>query len=84
MSETAKGMAAMVGATVVWGLSSMYYKLLADVPPLEVLAHRTLWSLVFFGIVLALRGRLAEVARLFASPRNLALVAFAAISISAN
>ncbi|MCB1339163.1 MAG: EamA family transporter RarD [Maritimibacter sp.] len=84
MSETAKGMAAMVGATVVWGLSSMYYKLLADVPPLEVLAHRTLWSLVFFGIVLALRGRLAEVARLLASPRNLALVAFAAISISAN
>ena len=62
----------------------MCSSLLADVPPLEVLAHRTLWSLVFFGIVLALRGRLAEVARLLASPRNLALVAFAAISISAN
>lgn len=84
MSETAKGMAAMVGATVIWGLSSMYYKLLAHVPPMEVLAHRTLWSLVFFGIVLAFRGRLGDLARLVAAPRTLGLVALAALAISAN
>lgn len=84
MNQTTRGMAAMVGATVIWGLSPMYYKLIADVPPLEVLSHRTLWSLVFFGIVLALRGRLGELRRLLASPRNLGLVALAAVAISAN
>ena len=84
MNSTTKGMAAMVGATVIWGLSSMYYKLIAHVPPLEVLAHRTLWSLVFFGVVLALRGRLGDLGRLVAAPRNLALVALAAVAISAN
>lgn len=84
MSQTAKGMAAIIGATVIWGLSSMYYKLLAHVPPLEVLAHRTLWSLVFFGILLAARGRLGELAGLLARPRALALVALAAVAISVN
>jgi len=84
MSQTAKGMAAMVGATVIWGLSSMYYKLLAHIPPLEVLSHRTLWSLVFFGTVLALRGRLGEITQLLARPRALGLVALAAVAISAN
>lgn len=84
MTDTAKGLAAMVGATVIWGLSSMYYKLIADVPPLEVLAHRTLWSLLFFGLVLAARGRLADLRRLLSSPRSLALVGFAALSISLN
>ncbi|MBL3564861.1 EamA family transporter RarD, partial [Rhodovulum sulfidophilum] len=60
LRPAAKGVLAMVGASAIWGLSSMYYKLLAHVPPLEVLSHRTIWSLVFFGLVLALQGRLAE------------------------
>lgn len=84
MSETTKGMFAMIGATMIWGLSGLYYKLLADVPPLEVLAHRTLWSLVFFGGLLAVQGRLAELPRLLGRPRTLGLVAFAAIMISTN
>jgi len=84
MSEAQKGILAMVGACCIWGLSALYYKLVAHVPPLEVLSHRTLWSLVFFGIVLALQGRLAEVARLFRAPRVLGLVFLAALMISAN
>ena len=84
MTQTTKGLIAIIGATVIWGLSSMYYKMLAHVPPLEVLAHRTLWSLVFFGLVLALRGKLGELARLLARPRSLMLVTLAAVAISAN
>ncbi|TCM84720.1 EamA family transporter RarD [Rhodovulum steppense] len=84
MEEARKGVLAMVAACVIWGLSSMYYKLLAHVPPEEVLGHRTLWSLVFFGLVLAGQGRLAEIGALMARPRALALVALAALMISAN
>ncbi|SIO29175.1 chloramphenicol-sensitive protein RarD [Rhodovulum sp. ES.010] len=82
--EARNGVLAMVGACVIWGLSSMYYKLLAHVPPLEVLGHRTLWSLVFFGLVLAAQGRLTEIARLVARPRALAVVFLAALAISTN
>lgn len=58
-----KGFWAIVVACTIWGVSGLYYKVLADVPPIEVLAHRTLWSAVFLGAVLAARGRLGELTR---------------------
>jgi hypothetical protein len=54
---------AMALACTIWGLSPLFYALLAHVPPLEVLAHRTLWSLVIFAGVLAAQGRLSACPR---------------------
>ncbi|MEO3691241.1 EamA family transporter RarD [Roseateles paludis] len=44
-------------AYVAWGLFPLYLKQVALVPPLEVVAHRTVWSLVFSLAVLALLRR---------------------------
>ncbi len=66
MREPLKGVLAMVGSCTIWGLSPLYYKAIAEVPPGEILAHRTLWSLVFFGVVLAFQGRLGAVGALVA------------------
>lgn len=74
----------MVAACCIWGLSSMYYKLVAHVPPLEVLSHRTLWSLVFFGLVLSAQGRLGQLGALIVQPRAMAVVVLAAVAISTN
>ncbi len=84
MSETGKGIAAMIGACTVWGLSSIYYKLLDHVPPLEVLAHRTLWSFVFFAAVLLTQGRLGQLRRALAGGRAVLIAGFAALMISTN
>ncbi len=84
MSEAARGVLAMVAACTIWGLSAIYYKQLAHVPTLEVLGHRTLWSLVFFGAVLWVQGRLTEIARVFSNWRSFALAAAAGIFISSN
>ena len=61
MTEARKGVLAIVGAATIWGLSGVFYKALAEVPPLEVLSHRTLWSVVFLGAVLLAQGRGGEV-----------------------
>jgi chloramphenicol-sensitive protein RarD len=61
MDAARRGVVAIVSACSVWGLSPLYYKHLAFVPPAEVLAHRTIWTLVFFGVLLAGQGRLARV-----------------------
>lgn len=84
MQPAARGIAAMVGACTIWGLSPLYYKLIAHVPPLEVLSHRTLWSLAFFGIVLMFQKRLREVAVLIRDHRALIPIIFAAVMISVN
>lgn len=82
MGEAQKGVLAMLAACCIWGLSGLYYKLVAHVPPLEVLSHRTLWSLVFFGIVLLFQRRFGQLGAAFrhASGR----VFLAAILISTN
>lgn len=84
MGEAGKGILAMVAACCIWGLSALYYKMLSHVPPLEVLSHRTLWSMVFFAAVLAVQGRLGQVVDLFARPRVLAIMLLAAVLISTN
>ncbi|MBV0911884.1 EamA family transporter RarD [Anianabacter salinae] len=83
MTDAGKGVLAMVGACCVWGLAPIYYKLLAHVPPLELLSHRTLWSLIFFGGVLGVQGRIGLVPKLVLS-RQVWAVALAAFFISIN
>ena len=54
MTDTSKGILALIAACTIWGLSPLFYKALSDIAPLEVLAHRTLWSLAFFALGLML------------------------------
>jgi chloramphenicol-sensitive protein RarD len=83
MTEPMKGVLAMLTACTVWGLSALYYKMLAHVPPLEVLSHRTLWSLIFFSGVLVVQGRLRQMPELLRGG-GLWPVLLAALMISAN
>lgn len=79
------GVLAMVLACTVWGLSPLYYKLLTNVPPLELLSHRALWSLASFAFILLLQRRLREVGlTMRAGPRSVALVVVAAAMITTN
>jgi chloramphenicol-sensitive protein RarD len=84
VSEGAKGVVAMVGACTIWGLSPLFYALLSHVPPLEILAHRTIWSLVTFAAVLALQRRVGQLPRALGTPRLFLLTAAAAAMISVN
>jgi len=84
MTDTSRGFAAMIAACCIWGLSSIFYKLLSHVPAAEVLAHRTLWSLAFFALVLLAQGRLRMVVQAFSGLRSVFLLFFAALMISTN
>ena len=84
MTEPARGVVAMVAACTIWGLSPIYYKLLVHVPAIEVLAHRTLWSVLFFAGVLLWQGRIGLLRRALGERRSVAVIATAAVTISVN
>jgi chloramphenicol-sensitive protein RarD len=84
MTDPVKGVLAMALACTIWGLSPLFYAMLSHVPPLEVLAHRTLWSLLIFAAILAGQGRLAALPAALATPRQFGLVALSAAMISVN
>lgn len=83
MNERAKGIWAMIATCVIWGLSPIYYHAIKHVPPGEVLAHRTLWSLALFSVILALQRRLPELGAALVS-RRIGVIVLAALMISAN
>jgi len=84
MGEATRGLVALVVACTVWGLSPVYYAEVAHVPPLTVLAYRTLWSLCFFLIVLGVQGRLSEVRTPFAGWRRTGMMVLAGLLVSVN
>jgi len=71
-------------AYVAWGVFPVYFHQVATVPAMEVVAHRTLWSMVFVAVVLMARGRLAWVAQLRRQPRVVAAFLLSALLLSAN
>lgn len=83
MTSGGKGITALIAACTIWGLSPLYYKLIDHIAPLQVLAHRTLWSALFFAGVLVLQGQARAIPKTIASGAFLRIL-LAALAISAN
>ena len=75
---------ALCFACVIWGLSGIYYDKLSHIPPLEVLAHRSLWAMIFFSGVIIYQGRLLTLVKNLMTPRELLLLSCSAFMITVN
>lgn len=82
--DSLPGFANALGAYVLWGFLPFYMKALAHIPPVEVIAHRVLWSVPVAGAVLIATGRTADLARAVRTPRMIAMAALTAALVSAN
>ncbi|MBC7414002.1 MAG: EamA family transporter RarD [Herminiimonas sp.] len=78
------GLLSAATAYVLWGLFPLYFKMLQSVPPMEILMHRMLWSLVFLGGVLAYRKQWAWIGVVVRRPRVLAGFAASALLLAGN
>lgn len=78
------GIAFATLAYLCWGLFPLYFRELADVPALEVVLHRIVWSLAFVLALLAWRGRWAWLGAALRHPRTLAACAVSALLLSGN
>ncbi|PID37155.1 MAG: protein RarD [Rhodobacterales bacterium] len=81
--ERLRGTLAVLVACGLWGLSALYWGLVAHVPALEVLAHRTLWSFVFFGAFLLAQRRGRDLGALLRGPGR-GWVLAASLAVAAN
>jgi chloramphenicol-sensitive protein RarD len=50
-----------LAAYLAWGFFPIYFRLLKDHAPMEVLGHRVVWSVLFLAVVLAAQRRWGEV-----------------------
>ncbi|MDC8786281.1 EamA family transporter RarD [Roseateles koreensis] len=79
-----KGVISAGLAYFAWGLFPLYFHQIGQVPALEVIMHRTLWSMVFvFGVLLVLQ-RWAWLPLVLKNPRLLAGFGVSALLLSCN
>ena len=82
--DTGAGFALALLTYFLWGLLPLYMKLLDHIPPLEIVAHRVIWSVPIAGAVLVLLRRTGDLRMMLTSPRSLALAALTAGLVSVN
>ena len=79
-----KGYSAALTAFVIWGTFPVYFHALLQVPPLQVIAHRVAWSLVFVLVWMYFRGELGQVRDALTNRSVVLRLATSAALISVN
>lgn len=78
------GLALGVIANIIWGVSALYWVETAPVSPVDVVAHRAIWSLPVAALVLLWAGRFRATWALVRVPKTLVWSAAATILLSLN
>jgi len=71
-------------AYVIWGLFPLYFKALEQIPSLQILAHRMVWSLLVVALLLAVLKRWSWLNVLREQPAVLVRFALSALLLSSN
>ena len=69
---------------LIWGALVIYWHQLSSVNPLEVVAHRAIWSLVFTAVLIVITKKAGEVIRVLKNPRNILPLILSSILIAGN
>ena len=78
------GLLCALGCFSLWGLFPIYFKLLRQVPPSEVLAHRILWSVVVLLALIIWRGQGASLRAALRDWRRLGFYSCTSLLIAGN
>jgi len=73
-----------VAAYTLWGLLTLYWRLFPNVPAIQVLCHRIVWSFVVLAAIIAARWPERRAVLQSVTPRVVSLYAVAAVLIGVN
>jgi chloramphenicol-sensitive protein RarD len=84
MPSSRQGYLFGIFAYLLWGLFPLYWRLLRPSPPVEILAHRVVWSFLFVAVLVAATRRWRRILPLLRDRRTAGLIVLAALVIAAN
>jgi chloramphenicol-sensitive protein RarD len=82
--QARNGLVAALFAYLLWGLLPIYFKFVAQVSALEVLAHRVVWAIPFGAIIIFARHQWPEVLRALRDRRTFLFLVLSASLIAVN
>ena len=78
------GLPAAALAYIIWKLFPLYFRHLSHIGALELVLHRSVWSLVFVALLLLAQRRWRALAEVLRQPRKVAVFLLAALLLSSN
>lgn len=78
------GLAYGIAAYALWGVMPIYFRQIASVPSLDIVAHRIVWSLLILGLLLTVARAWHQVAAAFRNRRILLTLLLTAVLIGTN
>lgn len=85
-AEARSAYIAGVGCYVLWGFLPLYFHLLSTlgVPSWEMIAHRSLWSVLWAGGLVLIARQGGQVAQVLRQPKTLGILALSTLAIFSN
>ena len=84
MTEPSKGVLYGIAAYATWGIVAIYFKAVRHVDPLEILAHRIVWSVVVLVAIITLLRRWPALIRIARDSRSARLLFLSTFLVAAN
>lgn len=73
-----------VAAYTMWGIAPMYFKLLGQVPAMEILMHRIIWSVIVLVLLVGITGRIDKVKQAIFNPKVMQILLVSGVLLAAN
>ncbi|MFT5675802.1 MAG: chloramphenicol-sensitive protein RarD [Paraglaciecola sp.] len=73
-----------LAAYSMWGVAPIYFKLLSDMPALEILMHRVIWSMVVLVLLVLLTGHMPKVRSALTNRRVLSILLLSGVLLAVN
>lgn len=73
-----------LAAYSMWGIAPMYFKLLSNVPALEIVMHRIVWSVLVLCLLLLIRKKFSQVFKAIRDPKIIATLAISGLLLAVN
>ena len=73
-----------LAAYTMWGIAPMYFKLLGNVPALEIVMHRIVWSVLVLCVLLVVRKKFSQVLIAIRDPKIITTLAISGLLLAVN
>lgn len=83
-AKTHSGILYGLAAYGLWGLMPLYFRLVGQVSPVEVLAHRIVWSVVLLAVILTVWRRWPDLMAILRSGQTVRLLLVSALLVAVN
>ena len=83
-NDTRNGVINAISAYFLWGLAPIYFKLIKEVSPDEIMVHRIVWSCLLLFIIIVLSKKLPALISIIQQPKILLKLAITATFLGVN